>query len=117
MMPLGLILKKTANLNRPYAGLSDVYYYDHSGQWVLVKQANETGKTTRTSFPSGHTLRFFVLVGFFWMKRKIRDFLLAFGFLVMLSRVYTGAHYPSDTLIGAFTGAYLGFLVHKIAIL
>ncbi len=142
ILPVGGLLKKTANLNRPYASLSDpecsysrstssgcrsdtsknsyirhVYYYDYSGQWILIKQPTQSSENTHTSFPSGHALRFFVLAGFLWKNRKIRSFLLVIGALLILSRIYLGAHYPSDALIGAFIGAYFGFLVHKIAIL
>lgn len=112
IFPFSILLKKTASLNRPYASLSDVYYYTDHGRWLLNEYPSTSN--TYTSFPSGHTLRFFVLVGFFWAKRKVRYFLLTIGFLVMLSRVYTGAHYPSDTIFSAFFATYLGFLAQKI---
>lgn len=115
MFPLGVLLKKTANLTRPYAGLSDVYYYNGSHQWQLIKNNIAQTNHSRGSFPSGHCLRFFILAGFLWKRRKIRLFLLIIGALIMLSRVYTGAHYPSDTLAGAFIAAYSGLLAQQIS--
>ena len=117
IFPLSIALKKTASLTRPYAGLIDVYYYNDSDQWQLIKNNIAQTSHSRSSFPSGHCLRFFVLVGFLWKRKKICSFLLILGALIMLSRIYTAAHYPSDTIAGAFIAAYLGFLVHKVAIL
>lgn len=69
-------------------------------------------------FPSGHTITAVVIYGsLFYLAprlltkpravRALRGFCLAVVFLTMLSRVYLGAHWPSD-VIG---GAYLGLLV------
>lgn len=114
MLPFGTLLKKTAGLTRPYASLTDVYYYNN-GQWLLIKNPITSNNHNRTSFPSGHTLRFFILVGFLWNHKKIRSFLLFLGLLVIVSRTYTGAHYPSDSIATAFIATYLGFYARKIA--
>jgi undecaprenyl-diphosphatase len=114
IFPFGILLKKTASLGRPYVSLTDVYYYnDH--QWQLIKDTSSPNNGNQSSFPSGHALRFFVLVGFLWKSRKIRIFLLIIGGLMILSRIYTGVHYPSDTIAGAIIATYLGLLAHKIA--
>lgn len=117
MFPFGILLKKTSSLTRPYASLSDAYYYHNSHQWQLIKDNSAPNSRDRTSFPSGHALRFFVLVGFLWKNKKIKLFLLIIGGLMIVSRIYTGAHYPSDTIAGALIATYLGFLTHKLAVL
>lgn len=114
ILPIGTLLKKTASLTRPYASLTNVHYYNTAGNWQLVKDYTAFSHTHPTSFPSGHALRFFILVGFFWKKRRIKYFLLIIGLLVMLNRVYTGVHYPSDTIVAAFISTYLGLLAQKL---
>ncbi len=57
------------------------------------------------SFPSGHTLHavgFAVLLSTFYPGWA--PLLSAFGFMVGMSRVVLGLHYPSDVLIGAGLG-------------
>jgi undecaprenyl-diphosphatase len=60
----------------------------------------------RFSFPSGHTLHavnFTILIGSFVPAALI--VLVPVAFLIALSRVVLGLHYPSDVLAGALLGA------------
>lgn len=63
------------------------------------------------SFPSGHTLQAvaFTLVAMSWFP-VLGWLLLPFTFLVALSRVVLGLHYPSDVLAAIGLGAVLGSL-------
>jgi undecaprenyl-diphosphatase len=65
------------------------------------------------SFPSGHSYQSFVLFGFLiyltailisrtWLRRSVQAFLAFLILAIGVSRVYLGAHWPSDVL-----GAYL----------
>lgn len=63
------------------------------------------------SFPSGHTADNFAaaaVIAFFYRRRGWLYFPVAA--LVGYSRIYTGAHWPSDVLFSAFLGTALGFL-------
>jgi undecaprenyl-diphosphatase len=85
-------IKAGTSRARPYAAQSDITL----GATPLDQY----------SFPSGHTLHAvaFSLVALtyypalFWL-------VLPFTFLVALSRVVLGLHYPSDVIAGAFIGA------------
>ena len=64
------------------------------------------------SFPSGHTaaaLAFLVSLGIIFPK--IRALTWAASFLVALSRVAIGAHWPSDVVIGAAVGAAAAYFI------
>ena len=67
------------------------------------------------SFPSGHsTMAFtaaFIISAYF--KRYLLIYSLAF--LVGISRVYMGIHYPTDVLAGALLGTAVGYILVKIA--
>jgi len=67
------------------------------------------------SFPSSHTLNLFMLATVAWyFKRKVG---VAVGFmacLVAYSRVYSGAHWPSDIPPSALLGILVGWVSIKI---
>lgn len=70
---------------------------------------------TDPSFPSGHTSRAFLLVAIVGLReRKWSPFLLPYGILVGLTRVYEGAHYPLDVLGGALVGIVIGVVFWRI---
>lgn len=65
------------------------------------------------SMPSNHAANAFAFAipFFIFFKNKIRYAFLAVAFLVALSRIYVGVHYPSDVLVGAFIGTVLALSV------
>jgi undecaprenyl-diphosphatase len=64
------------------------------------------------SFPSGHTSFYFALatVIYFYNKKAGVGFFLA-SFLISVSRVISGIHWPLDILIGAFVGIFSGMVI------
>ena len=87
------------------------------------------GDPTGPSFPSGHALGSFCFAGFLVAtvmqiarknpaKRRVAIIssiaALFFATSVALSRVYLGAHFPSDVTAGAFLGFLIGFSGAKI---
>lgn len=76
---------------------------------------NEAIDATGFSFPSGHSMGSFILYGFVifltirgqqkeWVKWVISVTLAALVLLIGASRVYLGAHFPSDVLAGFIAG-------------
>lgn len=83
---------------RPYESLSNLKILDFE---------IEVGP----SFPSAHTERAFsgaIILSSIYKKFRIIFFILAF--LVGLSRIYIGMHYPIDTLVGAINGILFGLI-------
>lgn len=67
------------------------------------------------SFPSGHCAGFFSVATIVsLLYKRLSGLMFLTGFIVMLSRIYVGVHFPLDTLGGAAVGALSGFIVFKI---
>jgi undecaprenyl-diphosphatase len=73
------------------------------------------GMKKSLSFPSAHAMNWFsgaMLLYLFYPKRWVWFFTIAF--LVALSRVYVGVHYPSDLVAGAVIGIGIGAGVYGL---
>lgn len=66
------------------------------------------------SFPSGHTGCAFAMatVLYFCFPQDYGIFFLLFAILMGLSRLYVGAHYPSDVLAGGIIGSFIGGMTY-----
>lgn len=71
-----------------------------------------TKPITDKSFPSDHTAVSFAIAFFvFWIGRKWGSAMLVLAFLIGISRIYVGVHYPSDVLVGALIGLVSAVIV------
>jgi membrane-associated phospholipid phosphatase len=75
---------------------------------LAVPLARQVAMPHSSSWPSGHSASAFAFatgVGAAWPAAGVP--LSAVAALVAYSRVHTGVHYPSDTIVGAVTGVAL----------
>lgn len=96
------VLKPMFGRLRPAAELESMY--------MLV-----TMKKLGWAFPSTHTAMAAALVTVLWPAApKARPYLAAFLASIAFFCVYTGGHYPLDTLAGAVVGFMTGFIFLKL---
>ena len=68
------------------------------------------------SFPSGHAAFFFALSFLIYFYNKKAGFLLlSASFLIGISRVFCGLHWPADILGGALIGIFSALVIKKIS--
>lgn len=95
---LAVLIKKRFQRTRPYEALQNARISIHP-----LKDY---------SFPSGHTTAAFsTFIPFLFAAPGLAQVLLPLAFIVGLSRIYLGVHYPSDVLAGGLVGAVAALLV------
>ncbi len=65
------------------------------------------------SFPSGHTCSAFIVAAIlYYFSSPYVIAVLPLATLMGFSRIYLGAHYPSDVVVGAIIGWIIGYFVY-----
>ena len=86
-----------------------------SRPFIKLAQARIVGvRAAGQSFPSGHTSQAFFVATLITQHYHLSLWLLfllyAIAFLVGITRMYVGAHYPRDVMAGAILGSAWGLL-------
>jgi len=89
-----LQIKDKLHIVKDYRGGKYGFFSSHA--------ANTVGVTT------------FLFLAASWVYRRYRLLFFLFPFLIIYSRMYLGAHYPSDVLIGTIDGLIFGYIVFLI---
>ncbi|MFH1229284.1 MAG: phosphatase PAP2 family protein [Candidatus Aenigmatarchaeota archaeon] len=85
------------------------YFFLRPRPFEMFQLENMMDVNLGPSFPSGHTQRAFS--GAFILSHHYKKYSLLFyalAFMVSISRIYLGLHFPLDTLIGAINGIIIG---------
>ncbi len=100
-----ILLKQLVDRPRPYESYSFIH--------ILVSPEKDA------SFPSGHSsIAFSVAMIYYYClsNHKLGIVFVVVAFLIALSRLYVGVHYPSDVLVGALCGTLIALLVKHFLI-
>ena len=74
-----------------------------------------TGDSSWASFPSGHATTAMAFgVALALLFPRLRWVFLCLGFWIATSRMFVGAHYPSDVLAGGLLGGVTAWLIARI---
>jgi undecaprenyl-diphosphatase len=97
------VLKETTQRPRPYE--------IHQVRMTAALK-NTTAGEEKESFPSGHAAGAFMIVAIIRRRfGKKMNIFYGWAVLVALSRIYLGAHYPSDVIVGGFLGWVMANLI------
>ncbi|WP_042351544.1 undecaprenyl-diphosphatase [Bacillus massiliigorillae] len=90
----------------------------HSNQQPFAELENVNKlieKTVGNSFPSDHTILFFAFCfTFFLFNKRFKYIWLILAFLVAISRMWVGVHYPFDVTAGAIIAIISAFICYQI---
>lgn len=102
----GLIKPLVARV-RPCEVLGNVNFWYEGERWIRTPAEAVGGIKTSFGFPSSHAANLTASMLFLSLafRRGAPCICLGFAFLVSLSRIYIGVHWPADVLVGAAIGA------------
>lgn len=94
-----------------------IRFFYHRPRPFIDHSVNQLISNNNFSFPSGHAALFFALaMAVYFFNKKWGFWFFAAAFLMGLSRIIAGVHYPSDVVAGAVIGILTSYAVFLIAL-
>lgn len=92
------------------------YTFRHKRPVTLLENVHLLEPVSLKSFPSADTAYAFTLFGVSLFFFPIWAVVLMFIYAVLIAygRIYMGAHFPLDVIVGAVLGLISGFIAHII---
>jgi len=92
------------------------YTFKHQRPVKLLENVNLLEPVSLKSFPSADTALAFTIFGVILFYGNILTILILgiYALLIAVGRIYMGAHFPIDVIVGAIIGlisAYIGYLI------
>ncbi len=91
------------------------YFFPRARPFIILEEVNLLLPYKESfSFPSGHTAFVFAIATIIYFKnKKVGKFFYLLSFLVGLSRIIVGAHWPLDIFAGALLGIASGIIISE----
>jgi len=92
------------------------HIFQHKRPVKLLDDVHLLEPVTLKSFPSADTAYAFVLFGIsiFFFPVWLILIMLIYAVLIGFGRIYMGAHFPIDVIVGAILGLFSSFIAHII---
>lgn len=92
------------------------YILKHKRPPSLMKNVHLLEPVSLKSFPSADTAYAFTLLGIsiFFFPPWVKFTMCIYAFLIAYGRIYMGAHFPLDVLVGAILGFLFAIVSHTI---
>ena len=98
------IIKPIINRPRPYHSISEVHR-NVSSTWQVTPILPKKIYGKSRSFPSSHAVNMFAAAFFLsYYFRSLIPFVYFLAFIISLSRIYVGEHFPFDVIAGSLLG-------------
>ncbi len=118
--PIGIIATVTLLISAGLCNGLIKHFVNRTRPYVAIEELKLIAKMPPdSSFPSGHSsASFAVACSITWCLTKKRKWvgaiLIVIASLIAFSRLYVGAHYPTDVIVGVLLGIICSIVIYQV---